>query len=92
MSNVRGKSLKTIARDVSDGYTTVNPLFLKPFDAETIRELYQAIMKSQAEIRGEKFPYNDVQAIRWRNLRLQRLYLAAMIIRTYARDKRIPII
>ena len=92
MSNVRGKSLKIIAQDVSDGYTTVNPLFLKPFDADTLKELYHVIMKTQAEIRGEKFPYSDVQAIRWRNLRLQRLHLAAVIVRAYARDKRIPII
>ncbi len=92
MANVRGKSLKTIAQDVSDGYTTINPLFLKPFEPDTIKELYHVLMKTQAEIRGEKFPYSDVQAIRWRNLRLQRLHIAAMIVRTYARDKRIPII
>ncbi len=92
MSNVRGKSLKTIARDVSDGYTVINPLFLKPFDPESLKALYHEVMKTQAEIRGEKFPYSDVQAIRWRNLRLQRLHMAAMIIRTYARDKRVPLI
>jgi hypothetical protein len=92
MPNVRGKSLKAIARDVSEGYTVVNPLFLKPFAQETLKELYHEVMKTQAEIRGEKFPYSDVQSIRWRNLRLQRLHTTAMIIRTYARDKRIPIV
>jgi hypothetical protein len=92
MPNVRGKSLKIIAQDVSEGYTTVNPIFLKPFDADTLKELYQALMKTQAEIRGDKFPYSDVQAIRWRNLRLQRLHIAAVIVKAYARDKRIPII
>ena len=92
MPNVRGKSLKIIAQDVSEGYTTVNPIFLKPFDAETIKELYQMLMKTQAEIRGDKFPYSDVQAIRWRNLRLQRLHVATVIVKAYARDKRIQII
>jgi len=92
MPNVRGKSLKAIARDISDGYATVNPLFLKPFDAETLKALYHEVMKTQAEIRGEKFPFSDVQAIRWRNMRLQRLHTTAMIIRTYARDKRITLI
>jgi hypothetical protein len=92
MPNIRGKSLKAIARDISDGYTVVNPLFLKPFDAETLKTLYQEVVKTQAEIRGEKFPYSDVQSIRWRNLRLQRLHTTAMIIRTYARDKRILLI
>lgn len=92
MPNVRGKSLRAIARDISEGYVTVNPLFLKPFDPETVKELYHEVMKTQAEIRGEKFPFNDVQAIRWRNLRLQRLYSAAMIIKNFARERRIQII
>lgn len=92
MPNVRGKSLKSISLDVSEGYTTVNPIFLKPFDPENLKELFKEVMKVQAEIRGEKFPHNNVQAIRWRNLRLQRLHLAATIIRTFARDKRISLI
>ncbi len=92
MSHVRGKSLKTIAFDIAEGYTVMNPLFLKPFDPETLRGLYLQVMKTQAEIRGEKFPYNNVQAIRSRNLRLQRLHLAAMIIKNFARDKRILLV
>lgn len=92
MANIRGKSLKIIAQDISDGYTVVNPLFLKPFDPETLKELYQLVIKTQAEIRGEKFPFGDIQAIRWRNLRLQRLHTAAMIIKTFARDKRILLV
>lgn len=92
MPNVRGKSLKLIARDVSDGYTAINPLFLKPFEAETLKELYQEMIKASAEIRAEKFPHGEAEAIRWRNLRLQRLHTSAMIIRTYARDRRISLI
>ncbi len=92
MANIRGKSLKIIAQDISEGYTAVNPLFLKPFDPETLKELYQLVIKTQAEIRGEKFPFGDLEAIRWRNLRLQRLHTAAMIIKTFARDKRILLV
>lgn len=92
MSNIRGKSLKAIAQDISDGYVTVNPLFLKPFDNDSLKKLYQEIMKTQADIRAEKFPYNDVQAIRWRNMRLQRLHSAAMILKNFARDRRIQIL
>lgn len=92
MPNIRGKSLKAIARDISDGYVTVNPLFLKPFDSENLKELYHEVMKTQAEIRGEKFPFNDVQAIRWRNMQLQRLHTASIIIKNFARDKRIQLV
>lgn len=92
MSNVRGKSVKTIAFDIAEGYVAVNPLFLKPFESETLRELLAQVTKVQTEIRGEKFPFNDTTAIRSRNMKLQRLHTALIIIRNYARDKRIPIV
>lgn len=89
---MRGKSLKAILRDVAEGYVAVNPLFLKSFAPETIRDFYQELMKVQIEVRGEKFPTHDVNAIRYRNVRLQRLYSAAMILKNYARERRISLI
>lgn len=92
MGNVRGKSNKALTVDVAEGYVAVNPLFLKSFDPQSLKEFYQQIDKTQKEMRAEKFPFNDVQAIRLRNLKLQRLYLAQMIIRNYARDRRMPLL
>lgn len=92
MGNVRGKSNKALTVDVAEGYVAVNPLFLKSFDPESLKEFYQQIDKTQKELRAEKFPTNDVQAIRMRNLRLQRLYLAQMIIRNYARERRTSLV
>jgi hypothetical protein len=92
MANVRGKSLKALIRDIADGYVAVNALFLKSFDSETLRDFYQEISRVQNEVRGEKFPTNDVPAIRNRNMKLQRLFSATMIIRNYARERRMPII
>ncbi len=91
MPNVRGKSLKAVLRDVAEGYVAVNPLFLKSFDDETLREFHKELEKVQIEVRGEKFPTYDPNAIRSRNVRLQRLYSAAMIIRNYARVRRISL-
>ncbi|MEW6109327.1 MAG: hypothetical protein AB1632_09220 [Nitrospirota bacterium] len=92
MPSIRGKSLKALTYDVAEGYTTVNPLFLKSFAPENLRDFYKEISKIQTEIRAEKFPTNDIAAIRNRNLRLQRLYSAIMIIRNYAKDRRISLI
>ena len=89
MANVRGKSLKAVVRDVAEGYVTVNPIFLKSFDAGTLRDFYGEMSKVQIEIRSEKFPTHDVAAIRNRNLRLQRIYSAVMITRNFARERRI---
>ncbi len=88
MISLRGKSLVAISRDIAEGYVIVNPIFLKPLDAEALKALHEQIMKVQTEIRGEKFPFNNVPAIRIRNMRLQRLHTALMIIKNFAREKR----
>lgn len=89
MISLRGKSLTAIAKDIAEGYVIVNPLFLKPLDAESLKSLYSQITKVQSGIRGEKFPFNDIDNIRRRNMRLQRLHSALMVIRNFVKEKRI---
>jgi hypothetical protein len=89
---IRGKSLRAIAYDIAEGYVVVNPLFLKPLEQESLKGLYHEIVKAQVEIRGEKFPQGDTRAIRWRNTKLQRLNSASMILKNFARERRIIII
>lgn len=89
MPTIRGKSLKAIAFDIAEGYITVNPIFLKSLDDESLKGLHNEIMKGQSEIRAEKFPHNDTQSIRRRNLRLQRLHQALIIIKNFARERKI---
>lgn len=88
---IRGKSLKATAHDIADGFTIVNPIFLKPLDAETLKGLYQEIVKAQTEIRGEKFPAHDTQGIRMRNMRLQRMHGAVIVIRNFAKTRKVVI-
>ncbi|MGB9714889.1 MAG: hypothetical protein ACPL1G_00525 [Thermodesulfovibrionales bacterium] len=92
MPTIRGKSLKAISYDISEGYLTVNPIFLKSLDDESLKALYQEIAKVQAEIRAEKFPYSDTQLIRIRNMRLQRLHQSLMVIKNFARERKIMLI
>jgi len=92
MGNVRGKSSKALTVDIAEGYVAVNPLFLKPFDPDSLKDFYHQVDRTQKELRAERFPTNDIQAIRMRNLKLQRLYSAQMIIRNFARERRIPLI
>ncbi len=87
MTTLRGKSLVAISKDIADGYVTINPLFLKPIDRESLEKLYRQIVKLQIEIRGEKFPYGDVYAIRQRNIKLQRLHNSLIIIKNFAKDR-----
>ena len=91
MPSFRGKSIKAFTQDIAEGYALVNALFLKPFNSEEIKDLYKEISKTQIELRGEKFPVNDIPAIRERNLRLQRLFSAIMIIRNFSKERKISL-
>jgi len=87
----RGKSMRAIATDVAEGYVTVNPLFVKRFDQDMIKGLYENINKVMTNTRNEKVLYSDIVALRTRNMKLQRLHNASIILRNFAREKRIPL-
>ncbi|MCJ7481951.1 MAG: hypothetical protein MUO31_03200 [Thermodesulfovibrionales bacterium] len=92
MPTIRGKSLKATAFDIAEGYIVVNPIFLKSLENESLKGLYQEIARAQIEIRGDKFPHGDTKAIRFRNTRLQRLNSALMILKNFARERKILIV
>lgn len=92
MPSIRGKSYKLITQDIAEGYVSVNPIFLKTFDAETLKGLFNEVFKASAEIRAGKFPHSNALAIRDRNLKLQRLHTASMIIKNFARERGIILI
>ncbi|NCO84046.1 MAG: hypothetical protein COZ31_09060 [Nitrospirae bacterium CG_4_10_14_3_um_filter_44_29] len=92
VSSIRGKSLKAMAYDIADGYVAVNPLFLKPLDIDSLTGLYHEIMQVQIAIRGEKVDLSDQPSLRTRNVRLQRLYSSLMIIKNFARERRIVMV
>lgn len=88
---MRGKSLKVVAVDVADGMITINPLFLKKFDKDMLKELNEHLNKAMTAARNEKVPPNDPVSLRKRNLKLQRLNNAMIILKNIAREKRIPL-
>jgi len=90
-SGFKGKSMKAVASDVAEGYVSVNPLFLKKFDKDMIKDLYDNLNKALTGTRNEKIALSDQSSIRMRNLKLQRLHNAMIILRNTAREKRIPL-
>jgi hypothetical protein len=83
--------MKAVANDVSEGYMTINPLVLKKFDRDTIKDLFEHLNKAMASARNLAAPFNDVPALRQKNMKLQRLHNAIIIIRNHAREKRFPL-
>ena len=88
MADQGTKNLKAIASDIAEGYVSVNPLYLKPFNEVSLKSLYSIVMKVQAGIRAEPFPYREIDLIRKRGLKLQRLYAALIIIKNTARERK----
>lgn len=79
----RSKSFLAIASDIVEGFITVNPLFLKKFSESDVKELQEALIKKERQIRAEPFPFNEPSLIRKRNLRLQRLYQAMVVVKNF---------
>ena len=90
-SGVGGKSMKAVANDVAEGYLTINPLVLKKFDKDMIKELFEYLNKAMAAARNIAVPLTDQIAMRNKNMRLQRLHNSIIILRNTAREKRIPL-
>jgi hypothetical protein len=90
-SGFRGKSMRVVAVDVAEGYVSVNPLFLKKFDKDMVKELYDHLNKALTSTRNEKTDFTNHVVLRTRNLKLQRLHNAMIVLRNVAREKRIPL-
>jgi hypothetical protein len=90
-SGFRGKSMRVVAVDVAEGYVSVNPLFLKKFDKDMVKELYDYLNKALTSTRNEKMDFTNQAVVRTRNLKLQRLHNAMIVLRNIAREKRIPL-
>jgi hypothetical protein len=90
-SGVGGKSMKAVANDVAEGYMAINPLVLKKFDKDMIKELFEYLNKAMAAARNIAVPLTDQIGIRNKNMKLQRLHNSIIILRNTAREKRIPL-
>ena len=88
---LRGKSIAAVAADIAYGYLFLNPLILKSFPNDAYKDLYHQMRKLQTQFRNEKFPSHDQSAIRDRNLRLQRLHHALIVLQNAARVKKLPL-
>ena len=90
-SGFKGKSMRAVAVDVAEGYISMNPLFLKKFDKDMLKDLYEHLNKSLTSTRNEKIDPSNQASVRTRNMKLQRIHNAMIVLRNSAREKRIPL-
>ncbi len=88
---IRGKGVVAVVNDIADGFLYLSPILLKKYEVETFKALYQQLKKSQKDIRSEPFPAHHTDQIRKRNVRLQRLHTALVILEHFAKQKRVAL-
>lgn len=80
-----------MARDIADGFLSLSPLTLKkytPSDLKTINANLNLVLR---EVRGEVVSPEDTAAVRRKNLRLQRINQALLILNAYCKQTRIAL-
>ena len=88
-SGGRGRSLAVMAKEVMEGYVSLNPLVLKKFDAAAFKEMHQHLRKLQTTIRSAGVDLTDQEATRTRNQKLQRMHQAMSVLEIQAKLKKI---
>ncbi len=87
MSNFTGGSAAAMARQVADGSLPVTESSLERLSGVELDAFSLAVGELRHEIR-EQPPPADVEAVRARNLKIQRLNTCGMMLRTYRQRRR----
>jgi hypothetical protein len=88
----KGKGINATAKDVADGFLFLNPIVLKKLEPEGFKALHHELKKIETAVRGENFPSHDTEAIRRRNMKLQRLHNSLVILKHCAREKKVVLV
>jgi hypothetical protein len=86
-----GRSLAVMAKDIMEGYVYLNPLVLKKLDAASFKELYMQLRRLQITIRAAGVDLADLEALRHRNQKLQRMHQAMSVLENQAKAQKISL-
>jgi len=90
MSGLPGNPLG-FARDVADGSAPLTVLQLKRMTPEELRKVFTSINVVLREVRTESVAERDIDAMRRRAHKLQRLSNAVLLLSTHAKKLRIAL-
>ena len=85
----QSRNLALLAKDVMEGFQTLNPLVLKKFDGATCKELHRQLRKLQTSIRMEGVDLANQSILRARNHRLQRMHQGINVLEHHAKLNKI---
>ena len=72
-----------MARDIADGYSTVNERTFKNFLRPDLDQLTFELDRHLRELRGEIPAQDDTPALQQRNRKIQRLNTAIVVLRSF---------
>ena len=78
-----GGSAYSMARDIAEGYTTVNERTFKNMVRADLDQLTFEMDRHLRELRGEIPAQDDTAALQQRNRRIQRLNTAIVVLRSF---------
>ena len=84
-------SPKGLAKDIAEGYLALTPPILRKFTHPELKTINQNLNIVLRETRAEAVDTGDVETIRRKSLRFQRLNQALMILANYCKQNRVPL-
>jgi hypothetical protein len=89
MGNFPGGSAYAMARDIGEGYQTVNERTFQRFNRADLDKLSFEMNRLIKEVRGDQPAIDDLPAVQQRNRKIQRLNTAMMILRAFRMKRKI---
>ncbi len=80
-----------LAVDIGDGFTNVTMATLKKYTPQDLKVISTNLSIVLRELRQLKVPLENIMAIKSKNMKIQRVNNAMMVIRNYCKKKRIII-
>lgn len=83
MANFLGGSAYAMATGIADGYHLVNERTFRTMNRPDLDQFANELDRHLREIRAEQVVLTDVEAVKHKNRKIQRLNTALMILRAY---------
>jgi hypothetical protein len=80
-----------IAREIGEGFHSLTQATLKKYTPADLKIINNGLQQVLRDARGEVTPPGDAEAVRKKNLRIQRLNQAIMMLANYCRQHRVPL-
>lgn len=80
-----------MAKEIGEGFHSLTPATLKKYTPADLKIINNSLQQVLRDARAEVLAPGDAEATRKKNLRVQRLNQAIMLLANYCRQQRVPL-